>query len=53
MQENDGVPPTSRDVTHLAVKDAYATTSKIAFGRNPVLQEIAPTAIEGGPGKAA
>jgi hypothetical protein len=47
MQEDDRVPTTNGDVTHLAVTDAYATTSMIVFGRNPVRHGIAPLAIRG------
>ena len=36
MQENDRIPATNGDVTHLAVMDVYATTGMIVFGRNPV-----------------
>jgi hypothetical protein len=47
MQEDDRVPTTNGDVTHLAVTDAYATTGMIVFGRNPVRHGIAPLAIGG------
>jgi hypothetical protein len=51
VQENDRVPATNGDVTHLAVTDAYATTGMIVFGRNPFRHGIAPLAIRGAPGK--
>jgi hypothetical protein len=51
VQENDRVPATNGDVTHLAVTDAYATTGMIVFGRNSFWHGIAPLAISGAPGK--
>ena len=47
MQENDRIPATNGDVTHLAVMDAYATMGMIVFGRNPVRHGSNPLAIRG------
>jgi hypothetical protein len=53
MQENDRVPITNGDVTHLAVKDVYATTGMVIFGRDPVRHGMVPSRDRRRPGKAA
>jgi hypothetical protein len=50
VQENDRIPATNRDVTHLTVMDAYATTGMIVFGRNPVRHGSNPLAKAPGNG---
>ena len=47
MQENDGIPASNGDVTHLAVTDAHATTGMIVFGNNPVCHDTVPLATRG------
>ena len=45
MQENDRVPTSDGDVTHIAVKNTYATTEIIVFGGDR--HDIPPFAIGG------
>ncbi|MFZ0720575.1 MAG: hypothetical protein WA230_23910 [Xanthobacteraceae bacterium] len=45
MQENDRVPTSDGDVTHIAVKNTYATTEIIVFGGDG--HDIPPFAIGG------
>src|SRR5215471_3336512 len=39
------MPITNGDVTHLAIKNVYATTGMIVFGGNPAWHDIASPAI--------